>query len=297
MLGQFAALGTALCWTVGSLSFEAAGRRVGPLSVNFVRLVIAFFLFVAYALIFRGTVVPRGADAETWGWLLLSGLTGFVLGDLFLFRAFVAVGARVSMLVYSSVPPVTALFEYLFLGERLTPVQWVAMALTVAGIAVVTANRAGEGTVGNRRLFVRGVAAAFLGAVGQAIGLVLSRYGAPAFDPFAATQIRTIAGMAGFAAVITARRRWSAVRASVGEFTAMRHAARGAFAGPFLGVSLGLYAAQRAGAGVAATIAATVPVILIPVSVLLFRERLTLIEVAGSLLAVGGVALLFLLPG
>ncbi|TVR04592.1 MAG: EamA family transporter, partial [Spirochaetaceae bacterium] len=141
---------------------------------------------------------------------------------------------------------------------------------------------------------LRGIWFALLGALGQALGLVLGRYGAPEYDAFAATQIRVLTGMVGFAVVFSVLRRWPRIFAAVRDGRAMRHVARGAFFGPFLGVSLGLFAAQRAGTGVAATIIATVPVLLIPVTVIGFGERITPRELAGALLAVGGVALLFL---
>lgn len=141
---------------------------------------------------------------------------------------------------------------------------------------------------------MRGIWFAVAGAFGQAAGLVLSRYGAPVYDAFGANQIRSIAGLLGFALLFTLGRRWARLGPALRDARAMRHLTRGAFFGPFLGVSLGLYAAQRAGTGVAATIIATVPVLLIPVSIVLFRERVTLREVAGSVVAVGGVALLFL---
>lgn len=293
LAGQLAALGTALCWTVTSLSFEAAGRRVGSLPVNFLRIVIAFAIFVFVSIPVRGSLLPFDADASTWSWLLLSGLVGFVLGDLFLLQAFVDVGARVAMVVYSLVPPLTAILGRVVLNERLRPAQMIAMACTVAGIIVVTTAR--RTPRDDRRSHpIRGVWFAALGALGQAAGLVLSRHGAPTFDPFGATQIRALAGLVGFAVLVTLRRNWRAVADAARDGKALRHTARGAFFGPFLGVSLGLYAAQRAGAGIAATLAATVPVLLIPVTIVVFHERVTLRETLGAMLAVGGVALLFL---
>ena len=293
LLGQFAALGTALCWTVTSLSFEAAGRRVGSLSVNFLRIVMAFLVFVLVSIPMRGSLLPSDAGRHIWIWLSLSGLVGFVLGDVFLFQAFVDVGARVAMVVYSLVPPMTAIIGRLVLNERLTSLQLLAMGLTVTGIIVVTTARPAEGAR-RREHPVRGVWFAALGALGQALGLVLARYGAPAYDPFGATQIRALAGIVGFALLVTLRRGWGSVATAARDGIALRHTARGAFFGPFLGVSLGLFAAQRAGTGVAATLAATVPVLLIPVTIVLFRERVTIRETAGAIIAVGGVALLFL---
>lgn len=290
-LGLAAALATAACWAVTSLSFEAAGKRIGSLQVNIIRLAFAIVLFAVLSSLTRGSVVPLDATAELWWWLALSGLVGFVLGDLFLFQAFVDVGARTAMLVFSAVPPLTAVFGWMILGERLVAIQVVAMAITVGGIVLVTSAIEPVAETGGNQ--VRGVWLAVLGAVGQALGLVLSRYGAPQYDAFAATYIRTIAGLVGFGVVITARGMWKQLLLSFRDRRAMRYVATGSFFGPFLGVSLGLYAAQRAGTGVAATIMATVPVILIPLAVFVLHEQVRVREVLGALLAVGGVAALF----
>lgn len=308
-IGQVAALGTAICWAVTSLSFEAAGRRVGSLSVNLIRLILALVMFAVYGLAVHGAPFPVGAGRHVWIWLSLSGLVGFVMGDLFLFQAFVDVGARTAMLIYSLVPPMTAVIGRLVLDERLTPAQLLAMGLTVCGVVIVTTKRTSEGggaaaatysenapravETASRPHVVRGIWFAILGSLGQALGLVLSRYGAPEYDPFAATQIRTLVGLAGFSVLFFVTHRWGRVAAAFRDVRAMRHIARGALFGPFLGVSLGLAAAQRAGTGIASTIIATVPVILIPVSIFVLKERISIREVVGACLAVGGVALFF----
>ena len=48
-VGEFAALAVACCWTISALSFEAAGRRVGSLSLNLIRLVMAALLLSVIA--------------------------------------------------------------------------------------------------------------------------------------------------------------------------------------------------------------------------------------------------------
>ncbi len=314
-VGQLAALATAICWTVTSLSFEAAGKRVGSLQVNLIRLALALGMFSVYLAVRRGYVLPIDAGAHVWIWLSLSGLVGFVLGDLFLFQAFVDLGARRAMLIYSSVPPMTALIGWAILGERLAGLQLLAMGATVAGIVLVTTAKTAAlpttsassppstavpsaSTVirvpSAESHKVRGVWFAVLGSVGQALGLVLGRYGAPEYDAFAATQIRVLAGLIGFVLLFVVTRRWRRVAAAVRDRVAMRHMTRGAFFGPFVGVSLGLFAAQRAGTGIAATIIATVPVMLIPVTVFLFHDKVSVRETAGAVLAVAGVGLLFL---
>ena len=306
-IGELAALATALCWTVTALSFEAAGRRIGSLTVNIIRLVMASLLFALYGAVARGLPLPVDAGPAVWGWLALSGLVGFVIGDLLLFQAFIDIGARVSMLIYSSVPPLTATLGYFVLGERLTSRGVLGMALTVAGIAIVVlrpavpagpvapAGRAAPVARPDGRRRARGVLLAFGGALGQAGGLILGRVGAGVtFDAFAATQIRALAGVLGFALLFTFAGRWRTVAPALRNRGAMGRVALGATFGPFLGVSLGLFAAQNTSAGIAATIMALVPVLIIVPSVLVFRERVTLREGFGALVAVTGVGLLFL---
>ena len=58
-------------------------------------------------------------------------------------------------------------------------------------------------------------------------------------------------------------------------------------------VGLSLVAVQRTSAGVAASLMATTPVLILPIVVLLGRERFSLASLGGALLAVAGVALLF----
>jgi len=66
----------------------------------------------------------------------------------------------------------------------------------------------------------------------------------------------------------------------------------GSLLGPFLGVSLGLVSTQLLAAGIASTLMSIVPVLLIPISAIAFREPVTFMEVAGAVVALLGVALL-----
>jgi drug/metabolite transporter (DMT)-like permease len=127
------------------------------------------------------------------------------------------------------------------------------------------------------------------------MGLVLSKHGMGSYDPFASTQIREIAAVAAYLVLFTALGFWPRVTGAMKDRRAMLFVSLGSFFGPFLGVSFSLMAVQRAATGVASTIMAIVPVLIIPPSVLFFRERVTAAELAGALAAVGGVALLFLL--
>lgn len=293
-LGEFAALLTAFFWTVTSLSFESASRKIGSVVVNILRLIIGFIFLSIFTLLYRGLIFPVDAGSGNWFWLVLSGLVGFVFGDLFLFKSYTLIGSRFAMLIMSLVPPITAFFGFLILGEKLTMFNFLGMTLALLGIAMAIFSRNGKGDRLSLKLSPRGLLYAFGGAVGQALGLILSKLGIRDYDPFAATQIRILAGIAGFAILVTVLRRWNTVAAAVLNRPAMLPTTVGAFFGPFLGVSFSLISIKFTEAGIASTIMALVPVLIILPAVILYRQKVTFAEVAGAIISVAGVALFFI---
>ena len=296
--GELAALGTASCWAVTALAFEAAGRRVGSLAVNLVRLVMAFGLLAAAGWATRGLPLPTDASGHAWLWLSVSGLVGFVLGDICLFRAFLVLGPRLATLMMSLAPPLAAIVGWLVLGEVLSGRDVLGMSLTIGGIAWALLERSRQRCepsvmAGGPRPSLAGVALGFGGALGQGAGLVLSKLGMGAYSAFPATQIRVLAGIVGLSLLFVPLGWWRRVGAAVRDARAMGYAAIGAFFGPFLGVTLSLVAVRTTEAGVAASLMATTPILIIPV-VALRGERIGPGGLAGAVVAVAGVALLFL---
>jgi len=293
-LGEIAALATALCWTITAVSFEAAGKKVGSISVNLIRLIIAFVLISIYNLFFRGMIFPIDASSSTWLWLTFSGIIGFVIGDLFLFQAYVKVGARISMLIMSTVPPITAITGFFIMGEKITVLGLAGMIITIVGIALVILTK----NPGNKKVRlshpIKGLVYAFIGALGQAFGLVFSKLGMGSYDPFAATQIRIIAAIIGFSIVISVLKKWGELIVAVKDRRAMKYISIGSLFGPFVGVSLSLLAVQHASTGIVSTITSITPILLIPVSIIVFKERIFPREIFGAIITLLGISLLFI---
>jgi drug/metabolite transporter (DMT)-like permease len=298
--GEFAALLTAVFWTITALAFEAASRRIGSMAVNILRLIVGFCFLSLFLFFYRGVLFPVDASPHAWLYLTLSGLIGFVFGDLCLFQAFVVVGARISMLLMALAPPMTAFIGYFVLGETLSWKSWIGMILTISGIALVVLKRhtAEESNGGFRKVRFNyplwGILLGLGGAAGQAVGLVLSKIGMQGYDTFASTQIRVIAGIIGFAMLFTFVGSWKNAFRALKQRKPMLQLSLGAFFGPFLGVSFSLISIKYADTGIASTIMAIVPVLIIPPSMILYKEKVTLKEAAGAVVAVSGVAMFFL---
>ncbi|HOZ29559.1 MAG TPA: DMT family transporter [Bacteroidales bacterium] len=295
--GEIFALITSVCWTISSLSYESAGKKIGSVPMNLIRMSMALIYISLYTLIFRGFVLPVDADFNTWLWLLLSGLVGFVIGDIMLFQSFVIIGARISMLVMSMVPPITAIMGWIILGETMTGQQIFAMMITISGIVMVLLKRKKNNSVKNKSglsTTVVGLLLAFGGALGQAGGLVISKKGMGNYDAFAASQIRIIAGVVGYIIIISFAGLWKKTLSGLKNVSAMKAVSLGSFVGPFLGVSFSLLAIKYTTTGIAATLTSLAPIIIIFPSVIINKEKVAFMEVFGAVISVIGVALFFL---
>ncbi|WP_027470664.1 DMT family transporter [Saccharicrinis fermentans] len=294
IFGELASLATALCWTVTSLAFESAGKKVGSLSVNLIRLVLAFFLIGIFSYLRNGLFVATDASLYAWGWLAISGVIGFVIGDLLLFQAFVVIGARVSMLIMALTPPIAAFFGWVILNEQMPISGLIGMAVTIIGIIIVIMAKETHSKTVKIKYPIRGVLLAFGGAVGQGLGLVFSKLGMKDYDPFLSTQIRILAGIVGFSILFFVLGKWKHVFMALCNKKAMVGISIGSIFGPFLGVSLSLLAIQHTTTGIASTIMAIVPVLIIAPAVIIFKEKITLKEILGAIIAFAGVVMFFI---
>ena len=297
LFGELAALGTSLCFSFTSTFFTLAGRQVGSVVVNRIRLLLAvgFLMLVHWALL--GQPLPLGAGPERWFWLGLSGIIGLVLGDALLFQAFVWIGPRISMLMMSLVPVISTALAWVFLGETLTGQQLLAVSITVAGVAWVILERSGtNGTPGTEQRYGLGILFALGGATGQALGLVTAKQGLIGdFSPISGTLIRMLTAtivMWGF--TIAMRKVRSTLQHLRQDNRAAMQIVTGSFFGPFLGVTLSMIAVQTTQVGVAATLMALTPVFLLPISHFVFHEHIGWRATIGTLVAIAGVALLML---
>ena len=290
-LGESAALLTSLCWSLNSVCFTVAGRRVGSASVNLGRLLMAWGVLVLVHLVLYGSLFPMQAGGARLGWLGLSGLIGFALGDAVLFEAFVLIGARLAMLLMTLSPIFSAILAWLFLGQNLSLPKILAMVVTLGGIAWVVW---GDGDHQEHPHLWRGILLGIGGALGQAVGLVFSKFGlAGDFPPISANLIRVTAGLVALIVYFGVTGRLGRTLGSLRDGRATAFIGLGAVTGPVLGVVMSLIAITKAPMGVAATLMSLSPVVLLPVSHFVFKEKVGGHAVLGTLLALAGAAALF----
>lgn len=295
-LGEIAGIATSLFYALNSVFITRAGQQVGAVVSNRTRVVFALLYLIVLNFILFGQPLPFSADPQRWGWLALSGVIGLALGDAFLFQSYLAIGPRLGNLLLSLYPIVGALEAWLFLGESLRAGQILGILLTLAGIVWVVFERNGNGEKMPRHVAV-GILYGVLSAVLQATGFVFSKQGmVGTFSPFQGNAIRMLAALLALLVIALFQKQVgqtvSTLRANPAAFRRLMIAG---FIGPVLGVSFSLYAVQNAEVGVASTLTSLAPIFMLPISHFIFKERLNWQAIAGTLLAMAGVAILFLL--
>lgn len=308
--GEIIALIVAVSWTATALFADVASHRLGSLPLNLIRMALSWLFLTAMLWMVTGAPYPLYASGKAWFWLALSGLVGYVFGDWCLFNSYIVFGSRYGQLFMTLAPPMAGIAGWLMLGESMSWHSWLAMAVTLTGIAISILARGGESHKLTLKLPLKGVLFGIGAGVGQGVGLVLSKIGldhyalsipsgAPqsvsSMMPFAGTYIRAVAGFVGFFFLLVITKQLSLVGKAFHDRKGMLYATLTTFFGPFLGVSLSLMAVQYAKAGIASTLMALTPVLIIVPYALIHKQKISFKEVVGTMVTMVGVALFFLL--
>ena len=308
--GELISLLVAVCWTATALFADIASHRLGSMTVNVIRLVLASVFLGLLLWVTIGSPWPVYADRQAWMWLALSALVGYVFGDYCLFNSYLLIGARFGQLFMTLAPPIAAIAGWVLLGETMTWKSWLAMFVTICGIALSILSRGGGAGMVKLNLPLKGVLLGIGAGMGQGIGLVLSKIGmqfyegaipadAPAMMdqmlPFASTMIRALVGGTGFVCLMALQRDLGRFKTAVKDRKGMRFAILTTIFGPVIGVSLSLMAVQYANAGIASTLMALTPVLIFFPYTIIYKQPVRLKEVLGVLISMAGVAMFFLI--
>lgn len=304
-LGELISIGVAFSWTATALLSEFGSKRMGNLVLNVLRMSLALLFGMGLFWVTTGSPLPLSGSMQAYGWLLLSGLVGYVIGDYCLFQCYIIIGSRFGQLFMTMAPLAAAFTAWLALSEYMTLTSILAMLVTLVGIAISVLGR-GEHHRVSLKLPLSGVLFAIGAAVCQGVGLVLSKIGLNYYEAsidgeqaawllsFSANFFRCIAGLIGFTLLLYYKEGLRPLRKAFHDKVDMVTATTTTIFGPFVGVGFSLMAVQYTSAGIASTLMALTPIIIILPSYWLFRQPITLKGVIGALISVVGVSLFFL---
>ena len=306
-IGELISIGVAFSWTATALLSEYGSKRLGNLTLNVLRMALALvFSLVLFGMV-TGSPLPTAVPLDACGWMLLSGLVGYVIGDFCLFQCYIIIGSRYGQLFMTLAPLSAALMAWVTLGQQMTVMSIVAMLVTLLGIGISVLGR-GEHHKVSLKLPLHGVLYAIGAAMCQGIGLVLSKIGMDHYNltalaetgvpewmiPFSANFYRCVAGIIGFTLLLYVREGIAPLRDALHDRKGLTVATATTIFGPFVGVGFSLMAVQFTAAGIASTLMAMTPIIILLPSYWLFHEKITWRAFLGAVISVVGVSLFFL---
>lgn len=292
LLGYLFAVITAGCWTQNSIIYTYVGKRVGSSTVTHIRLWIAFPVTIIIHLIFTGTALPLHFSNASYLFIGASGILGFFIADLFIFKAFQHIGARKTMVVMTLSPIFSAVISWIMFNETLSLMQITGILATIGGvIGVILVERRKT----SEHTSVIWIIYALIGAVTQAVGMVLAKAGlAEGIHPVSANVVRIGSGLAGLAVFMLIRGEFIRDFLKMKDTTSLCLLTAAAFVGPVFGMLLTLYAFSWAPVGIVTTLMQLTPIMLLPIDRFYFKKHIPRAAVWGTLVAVAGAGLLFL---
>ncbi len=291
-IGEISAIVTACLWSVTSFLFAFAAEKVGSVQVNINRIILAaiiLFLIVAVS------GIDYTLSTSQVIYLIISGVVGLVIGDSFLFKTYQLIGARLGMIMMSLVPAISAVLAWVFLDEFITPLGIFGMVVTISGVILVVTEK-GQQSV-KKNFSKIGILYGFLGAAGQAGGLILAKlaFAESYVNGFVASFARlSSAGVIILAGGLLLKRYRNPIKTYRNEIPALRATIAATVLAPVLGVTLSLVAIEFTKVGIASTLMALVPIIMLPISKYYYKEEMSFRAVSGAFIAVAGVIVLFL---
>lgn len=293
LLGEIFALLTALLWSATSLIFAEAANRIGSIQLNINRLIFALVILSVAIFSFQIEIALTSTQLI---YLAISGIIGLVIGDHFLFKAYQHIGPRFTMLLMALSPGLTAIFGIFLFNEFLSLWGTLGVLITLAGIALVILEKK-EIPNAKYKISRVGILFGIIAAIGQSVGLIFAKF---AFEisyvnGFTAAFYRIFFSVILlFPFLILLRKYHNPILLYKKDIKALWLTIAGSIVGPVLGISFSMIAITYTKIGIAATLMSTMPIIMVPMIIFIYKEKISSRSILGAVIAVAGIAILFL---
>lgn len=301
--GELIAIATTLCWSIAVFPFTEATKRIGASPVNQYRLLLAW-LIITVILFFSNnlTIIElfKTPHYLHYVYLGLSGIIGFSIGDYCSFNSFKLLGPKLASLYTTFAPSVALLIGYIALNESINATGLLGIAITIAGVVWLTFSKkdsAEAKKIGYTRN-TKGIIFGIIGALCQGTGLVLSKIGMNATEQELPTMhavwIRLLFAFASLFIIsfLFKKLKVNSKPIFTNEKNNFPFILLGTITGPVMGVSLSLLAIQTLEVAVAQTIFALLPLFVLPISAIVYKEKITIQAVFACFVSLVGVLLL-----
>jgi len=287
--GEAICLGTALLWAVAVSMFRGPVVAYGARSVNLAKCTLGAILQGLTVLALGQAGALFGASSGAVWALVISGVVGLTVGDTALFSAVARLGVHRTLLLQTLSPVFAAVIALVWRDELPTAVQMAGAAVILAGVAVVVAP--GRARPASTPLLA-GVLLGSLAAFCQGAGVVLAKAGMAEMPVVAASFLRLAAAAVGLFVLAAALRQFGRFGRLVVAPMMIKRVVPATLLGTYLALFLMMLGIALAPAAIAATLLSVSPIYGLFIDAFVHKRRVTLRGLAGTMIAVCGVAIL-----
>lgn len=283
-----------MVWATAVVLFRLGGTQVPPLALNTFKNTLALLLLLATLPVMGVPFVPP-VPAADWVVLLVSGLLGLGVADTLFLAGLNRLGAGRAAIVDCLYSPFVFLCAAGYLGERLSPLIGLALALVVGAVLVAgwePSASDGQGHPATRGQLLIGVLLGGAAMLIMSVGIVLAKPVLQRTDALWATTVRLLGGAAlpGCMALLRADTRRDLRRAFTPS-RAWRFTLPATVIGTYVSMLLWVAGFKYTDAMVAGILNQTSTVFTLAAATLFLREPLTARRVLAMALGIAGALL------
>jgi len=173
MIGELAALGAAICWTISAILYREALLKAKPISANIVRLGCTSAILVAFLIAIGKFEILMSLRADAVVLASVSGIIGLGFGDTLYMASLKLIGVARAVPITCTYPIFNLLWAVFLVKETVTlPIVLGALAI-VFGIWLLGQEKETGKAEARKKILVRGVAYALATAIVWSISITM----------------------------------------------------------------------------------------------------------------------------
>jgi drug/metabolite transporter (DMT)-like permease len=296
MIGELAALGAAISWTVSALFYGKALQDARPISANIIRLTLTGSILLLFLVVIGKLSILTGLPSEVVVISALSGMIGLGLGDTLYLVSLSRIGVARAVPITCVYPLFSLVWAVVLIGEPITWAVVLGAVVIVGGIWFLGQETQPSRVDTKRKPLVIGMIFALATALVWSISITMMDIAVretPDLDHALAINTMRVIAIAAFMFMAS-----PLIDRKLSFLKVPKKTVMGLVAGGIVALGLGwfflAYSFVQITQSRAVPISSTTPLFSTLASVFLLREKVNARTALGSIMIVVGIFLVFL---
>lgn len=297
MIGELAAFGAAISWTISAMFYTKALRKARPVSANIVRLTCTCGLLLLFLVVVGKFGVLTDLPLNIVLLACLSGVIGLGLGDTLYMLSLKNVGVATAVPISCTYPLFNLLWAVFLVGEQVTLTVVLGAGVIFFGIWLLSQGGKTAEAHTQKKVLTRGVIAALASAILWSVSITMINIAVketPDLDHALAINTFRVIGIAAALFVLS-----PLIDRNLGFLRMKKKTVVLLVVGGIVALGLGwfflAYSFIETLESRAVPISSTTPLFSTLAGILLLHEKVTSTSVLGSVMIVVGIFLIFVI--